>query len=172
MKVFKEQQRFTQLWVIVLIIISVLVPLLIMLSYYLKEDSSIAPSELYSTLGITVLVSMLIFMFKLNTRIDENGVHYQFFPFHFKLKTIPWKAIDKAYIRKYNAISEYGGWGLKGGFFWKKSKGTAINVSGDIGIQLELKNGKKLLIGTNQEQQAKQVLQNYISKLKTQTHEI
>lgn len=171
MKVFKEGQRFTQTWVIVLIIISCFVPLVLMLSYYLKEDSSIALSELYSTAAITVLASALIFLFKLSTRIDEKGVHYQFFPFHFKLKTIPWTDIDKAYVRKYDAISEYGGWGLKGGFFWKKSKGTAINVSGDTGIQLELKNGKKLLIGTNQEEQAKQVLQNYSLKLKSQGHE-
>ena len=37
----------------------------------------------------------------------------------------------------------------------------AINVSGDIGIQLELKNGKKLLIGTQKEAEAKSVLQTY-----------
>jgi hypothetical protein len=110
-------------------------------------------------------------MFKLNTRIDEKGIHYQFIPFHFKIKTIPWNIIEKAYVRKYDAITEYGGWGLKGGFFWNKSKGTAINVSGDLGIQIELESGKKILIGTNQEEQARQVLQTYNSKLNANYHE-
>jgi hypothetical protein len=166
MKVFKEEQRFTQIWIIVLIIISGLVPVLIILSNYLEDNSSISTVNLFSTIGITVLVSGLIFLFKLKTRIDEKGIHYKFFPFHFKLKTISWSDIEKAYVRKYDAITEYGGWGLKGGFFWNKSKGTAVNVSGDIGIQLELTNGKKLLIGTKLEEEAKQVIKNYNSKIK------
>lgn len=171
MKVFKEEQRFTQLWIIVLILISILVPLLIIGTAYLKDDTNVSAFEFYLTIGITVLVASLIFLFKLNTRIDEKGIYYQFFPFHLRLKIIPWTSIEKAYVRKYDAISEYGGWGLRSGFFWRKSKGTAINVSGNIGIQLDLNNGKKFLIGTNQEEQAKQVLQKYNSKIKPTYHE-
>ena len=104
-----------------------------------------------------------IFFFKLTTRIDEKGVYYKFFPFHFSLKLISWNEISKAYIRTYNPISDYGGWGLKGG--WSKSKGKALNVSGDIGMQLVLKNGKKLLIGTKKENEIKRVLETYLSKL-------
>ena len=149
-----------------MLLISGAVPILIVLNTYIKDNSQVNLTEVFSTISITLFVTILIFLFKLMTRVDENGIHYQFFPFHLKLKTISWSEIEKVYVRKYNAISEYGGWGLKGGFFWKKSRGTAINVSGDIGIQLELKNGKKLLIGTNQEQQAKQVLFNYSTKIK------
>lgn len=166
MKIFKEAQRFTQPWIIVLVVISGLVPLLIIFSHYFDDESSVSNVELYSIIGITAFFSVFIFLFKLNTRIDETGIHYQFIPFHFKLKTIPWNSIEKAYVRKYDAITEYGGWGLKGGFFWRKSKGVAINVSGDIGIQLELKNGKKILIGTNQVEKARQVLNTYSSKIK------
>lgn len=171
MKVFKEEQRFTQPWIMLLIIISALVPLLIMLNEYIEDESKVSASDFYFTVGLTSVVSSFIFLFKLNTRIDEKGIHYQFFPFHLRLKNLPWADIEKAYVRKYDAISEYSGWGLKGGFFWKKSKGTAINVSGDIGIQLELINNKKLLIGTNQEEQAKQVLQHYNLKIKSAYHE-
>jgi len=171
MKVFKEKQGFTQLWIIVLITVSTLVPLFIIGNEYLKADTKVSSFEVYLTIGLTIFVASLIFLFKLSTRIDEKGIYYQFFPFHLRLKTIPWTSIEKAHVRKYNAISEYGGWGLRGGFFWKKSKGKAINVSGNVGIQLELKNGKKLLIGTNQEEQAKQVLQHYHSKIKANYHE-
>ncbi|APZ48188.1 hypothetical protein BW723_16255 [Polaribacter reichenbachii] len=90
-------------------------------------------------------------------------MYYQFFPFHLKLKLIAWQDISKAYVRNYSPISDYGGWGLKGG--WSSAKGKAINVSGDVGIQLELKTGKKLLIGTNKESEAKRVLATYSSKI-------
>ncbi|NNE30744.1 MAG: hypothetical protein HKN40_00090 [Winogradskyella sp.] len=78
-----------------------------------------------------------------------------------KFRVLKWNDINSAYVRQYDALSEYGGWGLKGGNLWKKSKGKAINVSGDIGIQLELNNGKRLLIGTQKKVEAENVLVTY-----------
>ena len=165
MKVFKEEQRFTQTWLIVLLAVSVIVPITLIVNTYFKENSNMSTNEFVLTiLGILVSISF-VFFFKLTTRIDEVGIHYQFFPFHFSLKTINWNKINKAYVRTYDPITEYGGWGLKGGSLWNKKKGTAINVSGDIGIQLELSNGKKILIGTKKENEAKQVLSNYQNKI-------
>lgn len=164
MRVFKEEQRFNQLWLIILMIISLLIPVGIILGTYIKDPSSFSNAELVLFIGLLVLVSTFIFLFKLSTRIDEKGIHYKFFPFHLKFITITWISINKAYVRNYDAISEYGGWGFKGGKLWKKSNGRAINVSGDIGIQLELKNGKKLLIGTQKKVEAESVLATYKNK--------
>ena len=58
-------------------------------------------------------------------------------------------------------VGVVGGWGIKFGLFGNKARGNAVNISGDIGIQLELKNGKKLLIGTQKEAESKSVIQNY-----------
>lgn len=111
---------------------------------------------------VLILVTIsLLFFFKLKTRIHEKGVYYQFLPFHLKTRFITWSEIEKAYVRNYNPISEYGGWGIKGGFFWNKKKGIAVNVSSDIGLELELKTGKKILIGTQKENEVKQVLATY-----------
>lgn len=162
MRIFKEEQRFTQTWLIVIIVISLIVPLAIIL----KEIDKLSTSEIIISIGTIILASGLIFLFKLTTRIDEKGIHYKFFPFHLKFKTVVWNDIENAYIRTYDAISEYGGWGLRGGALWYKAKGKAINISGNIGIQLELKDGKKLLIGTNKKEQAQDVLSTY----KTQHH--
>jgi hypothetical protein len=165
MRIFKEEQRFTQLWLIVLLAVSLIVPIAIVVKEYMQENSSMSTNELILTLsGILVSVAF-IFFFKLTTRIDEKGIHYQFFPFHFKLKKIAWSEITSATVRIYDPIGEYGGWGLKGGALWSKSKGKAINVSGDIGIQLELKDGKKLLIGTQKKSEAISVLETYKDKL-------
>lgn len=165
MKVFKEEQRFTQTWLVVLLSISTIIPLIIMFTEYYKGKTTF--NELLLTVGVVVVSCGFIFFFKLKTRIDEIGIHYQFFPFHLSLKTIHWSEINKAYVKTYDPIGDFGGWGLKGGSLWNKSKGKAINISGDIGIQLELKNGKKLLIGTKKENEAKQVLINYNTKIKT-----
>lgn len=164
MKVFREEQRFTQLWLIVLMSVALFVPITLIFQEYSKENSSISINELIGSTIAILASGLLIFFFKLKTRIDEKGIYYQFFPFHFKYKLISWYEIENAFVRTYDAIGEYGGWGLKGGFFWRKSKGTCINVSGDIGIQLELKNGKKLLIGTQKKEEAISVLKTYMYK--------
>lgn len=162
MRIFKEEQRFTQTWLIIIIVISLIVTLAIIL----KEIDKLTTSEIIISIGTIILASGLIFLFKLTTRIDEKGIHYKFFPFHLKFKTVFWNDIENAYIRTYDAISEYGGLGIRGGTLWYKAKGKAINISGNIGIQLELKDGKKLLIGTNKKEQAQDVLSTY----KTQHH--
>lgn len=166
MRVFKEDQRFTQLWIIVLVAVSTLIPLGIVLNHYTKNPQSFTTIELMGIIALIVFASGIIFFFKLSTRIDENGISYKFSPFHVTYRQIKWHDIDKIYVRQYDAISEYGGWGLKGGALWKKSKGVAINVSGDIGIQLELINGKKILIGTQKKNEAIQVIETYNHRIK------
>ena len=165
MKIFKEEQRFTQTWLIVLMGFSLVVPLVLIIREFLKENSEFTVGGFLGVVGVLIASIVPIFFFKLITRIDEVGIHYRFFPFHFKTKQITWQEIEKAYVRIYDPIGDYGGWGLKGGFLWNKSKGIAINVSGDIGIQLELKTGKKILIGTQKKQEATSVIETYTKKL-------
>jgi len=159
MKVFKEEQRFRQVWLMVLLGFSLLVPVGLIINEYIKDNTSMTTNEfLGSLIGIIASV-LLIFIFKLSTRIDEKGIHYQFFPFHFSMKTLLWSEITKAEVRTYDPIGEYGGWGLR--YSFNKKKGNAVNVSGDIGIQLTLKNGKKLLIGTQKKEAVSRVLKTY-----------
>jgi len=143
----------------VLLGFSLLVPVGLIIKEYIKDNTSMTTNEfLGSLIGIIASV-LLIFIFKLSTRIDEKGIHYQFFPFHFSMKTLLWSEITKAEIRTYDPIGEYGGWGLR--YSFNKKKGNAVNVSGDIGIQLTLKNGKKLLIGTQKKEAVSRVLKTY-----------
>jgi hypothetical protein len=65
-------------------------------------------------------------------------------------------------VRKYNPLTEYGGWGYRTGF---GKKSGAMNVKGNIGIQIELSNGKKLLLGTQKKTEANKVLETYKHKM-------
>ena len=107
-------------------------------------------------------IVLSIYTINLKTRIDEKGVQYQFFPFNLKPRLLSWCDIDSCYVRTYSPIKEYGGWGYRSGIL---SYGKAYNIKGNVGIQLILKNGKKLLIGTQQKEQAKQVIANYRSEM-------
>ena len=162
MKVFIEEQRFKK-WVILLIlalpILGILIPF-----FLIKEPLLVVGTESFWGISITILtlLSVVIFIASINlkTKIDEQGVYYQFFPIHFGEKFISWNEIDKCYLKRYNSIKDFGGYGYRIRPFGKM-KGKSINVGGNCGIQLELKNGKNLLIGTQKENDVQQVLATY-----------
>ena len=167
MRIFKEEQRFTQSRLIILLFVILIAPLALITKKYLQEDSTMSASKFITTIAIIIFFIAFILFLKLSTRIDEKGIYYRFFPFHFKTRTIPWEDFKKVYTRKYNSITEYGGWGLKSGLPWRKSKGVAYNVKGDKGIQLELLNGKKILIGTQKRAEVDRALKSYEHKIIT-----
>ena len=165
MHVFKETQKFDQ-WLIKLIYLGIIGFLAYTLYtlYIKKEDlgnvgvnDSSAQLILISTI---LLVLGLFYIFKLNTSIDEIGIHYQFLPIHFSRKTVRWENMKKCYVRKYNPIMEYGGWGYRFSF----GSGKAFNVRGNKGIQVELMTGKKILIGTQKAKDVQQIINRYIKK--------
>ncbi|MDG1529104.1 MAG: hypothetical protein P8I51_01120 [Polaribacter sp.] len=167
MRIFKEEQRFTETWLIVLLTISMLVPMFIIFKEFSKENTTMSLNEFLFSIILMPLCILPIFFFKLKTRIDEKGIHFQFFPFHFKPRTIAWSELKSANTRKYYAITEYGGWGLKTSFLSRKKKGIAYTVSGELGLQLELKAGKKILIGTQLLNDVNSVLNTYKEKIHT-----
>lgn len=127
------------------------------------QDDTTALLVVSLACGISLLLVVLIlFYFKLETRIDEAGIHYSFWPFHLSMRHIPWHKMSSCYVREYNPISEFGGWGYR----IKLGKGgRALNVKGNKGIQIEMVSGKKLLIGTQKDSDVRSVLVQYEHKL-------
>ena len=71
-----------------------------------------------------------------------------------KSKLIPWSEIGKIYVRNYNPISEYGGWGYR-----KWGEGRAYNTKGRQGLQLVLKDGSKPLVGTQKKDELEKIVE-------------
>ena len=154
MEKFEEKQRFTQWWLWLILLAACVIPFIpVMMGLDSKTD------QWLSLLAMSILLFLivgLLFLLQLKTKLDDEGIHYQFIPFHFKLKTILWQDIKSAEVRKYEPLKEYGGWGIKG--FSKKNR--AFNVKGNMGLQLVLKTGDKILFGTQKEEELKDFLKS------------
>lgn len=165
MRVFNETQRFNQ-WFIQLINYGMLAFLLYCFYTWFIAKSNVDKVMATDLTGQIIVTATLLFSvlllwsFKLKTKIDEKGIHYRFLPIHRNYKLIRWDEMENCEVRKYNALKEYGGWGFKSGF----GKGTAFNVKGNIGIQIVLKTGKPILIGTQKENDAKVIIKRYKNK--------
>ncbi|NKI33450.1 hypothetical protein [Croceivirga thetidis] len=163
MREFKETQWFSQWWMQLINF-----GLLGLLGYFYYQwyvaKEAVDKVGVDDTTGqIIVTVALLIgfgitYIFRLYTRIDETGIHYKFFPFHFTEKSISWYDVEKCHVRKYQPITEYGGWGIK---FMPGGGGRVYSTKGNMGVQLELKNGKKVLFGTQKPEEAQKILGKY-----------
>jgi hypothetical protein len=163
---FTERQKFKQWWVW-LILLSLNGILLFgvfkqVIGGQQFGDKPAGNTELLILSGLLLLFTLLFFTLRLDTIIKQDGIYVRFFPFHLKFKYFSWDSMTKTYVRQYSPLTEYGGWGLRFGFF---GKGTAYNVSGDKGLQLEFTDNKKLLIGTKKPDELTETLQK-IGQLK------
>jgi hypothetical protein len=147
--IWKETQRFRQLWILAVTVLPILLLLsVIFTQIFLGKQIGENPAsnmELALVLLLATLPAMLILIARLDTLILDNGIAVCFFPFHTDFRFYSWEEIDKCHVRVYSPLREYGGWGLRG-----IGKHRAFNVSGNNGLQLVLRDGSKLLIGTQQ----------------------
>ena len=164
MRVFLEKQWFNQWWLWVMFTVVFGICLIEPIKKVSESGTfSINHFDIGFWIGFTVIIGVII-LFKylvLHTEINDGGITYQFVPFHASEKRIKWNEIERCYGRKYRPISEFGGWGVRMG-----SKGGAYNVKGNLGIQIEFKNGKKLLIGTQKPKEAQQTIDRYFKTQK------
>ncbi len=164
MYVFKEKQLFRQKFTFILLIAISIFSMYSAFNYvweHMEEMNMLQFFVLLLPLGVAFLIGNIT----LTTKIDEQGIHYRFFPFHLKFKNVAWNDLENCNVRTYNPITEYGGWGYRISILRKK--GHAFTVNGKTGLQLELKNGKKILIGTQKGADITRIIERYFKKNKS-----
>ena len=150
---FNEVQRFRVrwAWAAVIVINGLFIYAIVQQVVMGKPFGNKPASNLTLVLIELGPLAVLFFLnsIKLKTSIDQMGIHYCFFPFQLRTTTIHWDELRDAYMREYNSFHEYGGWGIRIG---SAKTGNAVNTSasGKVGLQLQFKDGKLLLIGTKQ----------------------
>ena len=133
----------------------VLVSVLVLTSESDKQEGIIA---LLGVFSIMALAMGLLFNLKLETRIDEEGIHYRYFPF------IKWRLINKAAIKeasviKFNPMSDHGGWGVKG-----NSTTKAYTILGETGLSIDIGEKKKILLGTQKPKELADFIENWMEE--------
>ena len=96
---------------------------------------------LWAVFGVGLPV--LFFAARLVTEVREDALYLNFVLFPFTRRRIRYDELLEARSVSYRPIRDYGGWGIRYG-----RGGRAYNVSGNEGVQLEFRDGKRLLIGS------------------------
>lgn len=147
---FEEKQKLELWWLYILLGIETLVVGSILfldkggMSFEKLKEIYFAP--IFGLL-LPYLVVYLVTKNSLTLKIDQFGITYRYWPFT-KQRSISWTQIDKMYLRKYDALGEYGGWGVKHRLWFKFNDKAYIFNDNNTGLQLELSNQKKILFST------------------------
>jgi len=146
---YKEEQKFTQLWIwlLILVLSGIWIWQLVQQVFMGKpfgNNPTSDPGVIFTGL-FPVLTIILFRLLTLETIINDEGVHYRFKPFQRKSKVIKASDIVRFEVKKYSPLKDYGGWGIR---FGSSKNGRAYNVSGNQGVLFDLKNGKRFMLGT------------------------
>jgi len=156
---FKEDQRFTQWWLwLILIPIGVLPVVGIFKQLILGEEFGDNPMSDFGLILFAVFVFALLGLFlmmRLKTEIDQNEIRMSFIPF--VKKRIKWTEIKKAEVVNYGFV---GGWGIRLSIEY----GTVYNIRGNKGLAIELRNGKRFVIGTQKEKELSSIVEKAIKQ--------
>lgn len=157
---FVENQKFTQLWLWLLLLISALAVVLPFgYGIYSQEvlhkpfgNNPVSTILLIAIGSLTLLICAgIIILFvkaNLNTRITTEYIEVNFRPLLWKKVKIFPSSIEKWEVRNYNPLMDYGGWGVKKSF----RNGKVYSTSGNCGLFIQFNDGKKLMIGTQKKQ--------------------
>jgi hypothetical protein len=155
--IFREVQKFA-LWLRWVVAPSIAV---VFGMFALRQESSQPPPRTPQIVALIILgillpiaIAVLFSLLKLETEVRTDGLYVRFFPFHINFKIFTAEDLSEHYARTYRPILEYGGWGIRCG--WRG--GRAYNVSGNKGVQLVLKDGKHLLIGSQRAEELAEAL--------------
>lgn len=158
MTTFSEQQYFRQKWLWIIILFFPFFS-----AYGIYEQVILGniigdkPMSDEGLIAFAIIVGIGLplgfWNMKLKTRVTNKGLHYQFFPIHLKERVIEFKDIESFKARTYSPMKEFGGWGIRYGF-----ESKAYNVSGEQGLQIILKNERKVLFGSQNHKQLEKAM--------------
>jgi hypothetical protein len=147
---FNEVQHFRQVWVMfVVLTVAGMQWIATVRQLLLGNPFGQNPMPDYLLLiywmSFGIGLPILFFYAHLSTEVRTDGVYYRLIPFQRSFRKIAFDDLVHCEQITFHAIREYGGWGIR----WRP-KGKAYIMSGNQGVQFEIKNGKKILIGTHQ----------------------
>lgn len=151
---FEEvQSRTNRQTILVFRTISIIFLIALVVNLLLQKGTATIFTYFLIIILAILIVLNLILPSNLTTQIRSDGIYVRFPPFQPAFAKFYWTDIAEVYLRNYDALSEYYGWGIK-----ISAKGTGYIVAGDVGIQIIFKNGNKVLITTKKGDEVNEIL--------------
>ncbi|MCB0620985.1 MAG: hypothetical protein KDC32_24585 [Saprospiraceae bacterium] len=159
---YREQQKFRR--VEVLALLGLFIGLAVV---RLIQKLSDPTGELLTTVliygGILILlVAAFLYLVKmrLSLNINEKSITYRYGPFQRRKYKIRWKQVENCKLVQTPAAAEASGWGVH-----FSSQERVYSLSGRTGLELELKNGDRVFLGSQRPSELRRVL-HYIQLLR------
>ena len=145
---FREVQHFSQWWLILLVGFVVLqqwVGFFFQIILRRPWGNNPAPDWMMILLWLFIGLGLPLFFryMRLMVTVNDKSVDIRFRPFAHR--TIPLVEIEHIEVRTYHPVREFGGWGVRG-----LPGKRAYNVGGKRGVELTLKDDRKVMIGSEQ----------------------
>jgi hypothetical protein len=157
--VYHEEQRFRQWWVWLLVAaVAALAWWTLVQQIILGRPLGENPLPAWGAWLVWALVGLglpaLFWSIRLAIEVTAGQVIIRYRPL--ARRVIPLADIQEATVRTYNALVEYGGWGLKG---WSR-RNIAYNVSGCRGVQLVLRDGRRVMLGSQRPEELARAIES------------
>jgi len=156
---FHETQRMDQWWIVLLIGgTAVLVwwgfyqQIVLGNPFGSKPASDTGMWLLAISMGLLFPIGFALMKLVVEVRYDR--LYVRFFPF--TTREIMFDEIAAAQARLYAPIREYGGWGIRG--ISRNGAKMAYNAKGSWGVEVELKDGRLIMIGSQKANELEEAL--------------
>jgi hypothetical protein len=155
---FKEEQRFRQWWIwAIVLVVAALGWWGFVQQIVLGEPFGNNPASDWAVWLLWVFVGLglpaLFAFIRLAIEVTADEVVIRYRPL--LKRRILLADIERVNARTYKAVREYGGWGIKGWSF----KSVAYNISGDRGVQLTLRDGRRIMLGSRRPDELAQAIE-------------
>lgn len=163
---FHERQGFEKYLIVIVVLLSLLSWGLLLFVGYQQFCNGVVfgkcPADVKAFSWAVLFVGLFtlaiigfVVLSRVELKITSTTIYYRFFPLQIRFREIPWTEIVKVYLRPYRAFREFGGYGLR----LTVRSGQAYIMSGFWGLQIETRKGRKILIGTQQRNKVRALLQ-------------
>lgn len=149
---FTEIQQ-SDYWEFLIIILFALLPANGFLAFQVVKHSNIK-KIIFSSIITFMTVLCVVFSFtRLEIEVFKNEIHWRLYPFYFSNQVVAKEEIIEVKNVVYNP-KEWGGWGIR----TNSNEDKAYTMYGNKGVQIKLKNGQTILLGTQKQKQLYQAI--------------
>lgn len=154
---FSESQRFNnKLFIYGLLLAQLVAFYYAAIGFSEKHEST---SMFWIPVFLPTVLIIIALSTKLETHIDKEAISYRWSLFQRSFSTVTWDKVSNAKVIIYDFV----GYGLR----FSLKYGTVHNVKGNKGLYIDLKNGKRKLIGTQKAEEMMGFLKNHIYEERT-----